>query len=198
VNSFDHLRQALTFVMPPKKITAPGAAALQPLDTNQETLSLREARSQKRKATSPRLQEELDQEIRDMEIIHQQVQRKKEKMARLADLQRKIDEATEEVRHLVQDEQDRRPQHRELRQEGLFNEDGWYDDFSHDTFTFDDASPLAAELQATPWPPSYKPPQLPIYDGHSDPKQFLMSYEATISSYGGNTAVMAKSFVMAV
>jgi hypothetical protein len=126
------------------------------------------------------------------------VQRKKEKMVRLADLQRKIDEATEEVRHLVQDEQDRRPQHRELRQEGLFNEDGWYDDFNHDTFTFDDASPLAAELQATPWPPSYKPPQLSMYDGHSDPKQFLMSDEATISSYGGNTVVMAKSFVMTV
>jgi hypothetical protein len=32
-----------------------------------------------------------------------------------------------------------------------------------------------------------------MYDGHSDPKQFLMSYEATISSYGGNAAVMAKS-----
>jgi hypothetical protein len=45
--------------MPPKKTTAPGAA-LQPLDTNQETFSLREARSQKRKATSPTLQEELD------------------------------------------------------------------------------------------------------------------------------------------
>jgi hypothetical protein len=37
-----------------------------------------------------------------------------------------------------------------------------------------------------------------MYDGHSDPKQFLMSYEATISSYGGDTAVMAKSFAMAV
>jgi hypothetical protein len=37
-----------------------------------------------------------------------------------------------------------------------------------------------------------------MYDGHLDPKQFLMSYEATISSYEGNTAVMAKSFVMAV
>jgi hypothetical protein len=37
-----------------------------------------------------------------------------------------------------------------------------------------------------------------MYDEHSDPKQFLMSYEATISLYGGNTAVMAKSFVMAV
>jgi hypothetical protein len=99
---FDHLWQALTFVMPPKKASATGAAALQPVDPNQETLSLQEARSQKRKATSTTLQEEeLDQEIRNMEIIHQQVQRKKEKMARLADLQRQIDEATKEVRHLV-------------------------------------------------------------------------------------------------
>jgi hypothetical protein len=74
--------------MPPKKVLAPGTAALQPLDPNQETLYLREARSQKRKATSTTLQEEeLDQEIKDMEIIHQQVQRKKKKkMARLADL----------------------------------------------------------------------------------------------------------------
>jgi hypothetical protein len=37
-----------------------------------------------------------------------------------------------------------------------------------------------------------------MYDGHSNLKQFLMSYEATISSYGGNTAIMAKSIVMAV
>jgi hypothetical protein len=140
----------------------------------------------------------LDQEIRNMEMLHQQVQRKKEKMARLADLQRQIDEASEEVRHLAQDEQKRRPHHRELHQEGLVNEDDWYEDFHHGNFAFDDASPLSAELHATPWPPSYKPPQLPMYDGHSDPKQFLMSYEATISSYGGNTAVMAKSFVMAV
>jgi hypothetical protein len=66
--------------MPPKRTTAPGAA-LQPLDTYQETISLREARSQKRKATSPTL-----------------------------------------------------------------NEDEWYDNFHHGSFTFDDASPLAAEL----------------------------------------------------
>jgi hypothetical protein len=73
--------------MPPKKAIAPGAV-LQQLDTNQETLSLREARSQKRKVTSPTPQEEeLDQEIRDLEAIHQQVQRKREKMLRLADLQ---------------------------------------------------------------------------------------------------------------
>jgi hypothetical protein len=37
-----------------------------------------------------------------------------------------------------------------------------------------------------------------MYDGHSYLNQFLMSYEATISSYEGNAAVMAKSFVMTV
>ena len=144
-------------------------AALQPLDTNQETLH--EARSQKRKATSPTPQEkELDQEIRDLEAIHQQVHRKREKMLQLADLQRKIDEVAEEMCHLTQDDQDRRPQHRELRQENPYNDDEWYADFHHSNFAFDDASPLAAELQATLWPLSYKPPQLPMYDGHSDPK----------------------------
>jgi hypothetical protein len=72
--------------MPPKKTTASGAA-LQPLDTNQEALSLREARSQKRKATSPTPQEEeLDQEIRDLEAIHHRVQMKREKMLRLIKL----------------------------------------------------------------------------------------------------------------
>jgi hypothetical protein len=84
-------------------------------------------------------------------------------MFQLADLQRKIDEAAEEMHHLTQDDQDRRPQHRELRQESPINEDEWYNDFHHGNFAFDDASPLATELQATPWPPSYKPPQLPMF-----------------------------------
>jgi hypothetical protein len=70
--------------MPPKKTTGP-EAALQPLDVNQETLH--EARSQKRKATSPTPQEEeLDQEVRDLEAIHQQVQKKREKILRFTDL----------------------------------------------------------------------------------------------------------------
>jgi hypothetical protein len=36
-------------------------------------------------------------------------------MLRLSELQKKIDEAAEEMRHLAQDDQDRRPQCRELR-----------------------------------------------------------------------------------
>jgi hypothetical protein len=74
-------------------------------------------------------------------------------MLRLADLQKKIDEVVEEMCHLTQDDdQDQRPQHRELRQESLFNDDEWYSDFHQGIFAFDDASPLVAKLQATPWP----------------------------------------------
>jgi hypothetical protein len=63
--------RATTFVMPLKKAIALGAA-LAPLDMNQEGLPLREARNQKRKAISPTLEEEeLEQEIRDLEAIHQ-------------------------------------------------------------------------------------------------------------------------------
>jgi hypothetical protein len=88
----------------------------------------------------------LDQEIRDLEAIHQQVQKKKKKMLRLTDLQRKIDEAAEEMCHPTQDDQDRRPQHRELHQDNSYNDDEWYDDFHRGNFAFYDASPLAAEL----------------------------------------------------
>jgi hypothetical protein len=75
------------------------------------------------------------------------------------------------MRHITQDnEQERRPQQRELPQESPRYDDVWYDDFNHGNFAFDDASPIAEELQATSWPPLYKPPQLPMYDGHSDPR----------------------------
>jgi hypothetical protein len=61
---------SITFVMPPKKASATGAATLQSLDPNQDVLSLREARSQKRKAVSPTPPEDdLDQEIQNLEIL---------------------------------------------------------------------------------------------------------------------------------
>jgi hypothetical protein len=108
--------------MPPKKTSSGLGAALQPMDVNQDTL--RDARTQKRKATSPTPQEEeLGQEIRYLEAIHQQVERKREKMLRLSDLQKKIDEVAEEIRHLTQDDQDHRPPQRELRQDNSYNDD---------------------------------------------------------------------------
>ena len=45
-------------------------------------------------------EDELDQEIRDLEAIHQQVERR-EKMLRLAELQKKIDEVAEDMRHIT-------------------------------------------------------------------------------------------------
>jgi hypothetical protein len=121
--------------------------------------------AKKKKDTSPTPQEELDQEIRDLEAIHQQVQSKKEKMLRLSDLQKKIDEAAEEMRHLTQDDQDRRPQRRELRQDNSYDDDEWYDDFHHGNFAFDDASPLSAELEATLWPHHTSHPSSPCMMG---------------------------------
>jgi hypothetical protein len=46
-------------------------------------------------------EEELDQEIRDLEAIHQHVERKREKMLWIAKLQKKIDEAAEEMRDIT-------------------------------------------------------------------------------------------------
>jgi hypothetical protein len=87
-------------------------------------------------------------------------------MARLADLQKKIDEATEEVRHLTQDDHDRRSQHRELRQEGSFNEDEWYDDFNHGTFTF---------LMLLPWQQNCR-----LSHGHNPTSH--LSYQCTMGT----------------
>jgi hypothetical protein len=65
--------------MPPKKTTVPGAI-LAPLDTNQDEILLKEARSQKTKAASPTPQDdELDQEISNLKPIHLQVEKRKEK-----------------------------------------------------------------------------------------------------------------------
>ena len=62
---------------------------------------------------------------------------------------------------------------------------------------FDPTSPLSITLQRTSWPPGYKPTQLPKYNVSADPTQFLMAYEATIASAGGDDSTMAKSFIMA-
>jgi regulator of replication initiation timing len=84
----------------------------------------------------------LYQEIGDLEAIHQQVERRREKMLRMAKLQKKIDKAAEEMRHITQDnEQGHKPQQRDLCQESPSLDDIWYADFHHDNIAFDDASP---------------------------------------------------------
>jgi hypothetical protein len=63
--------------------------------------------------------------------------------------------------------------------------------------TADPKSPLSKGIQTSPWPVTYKPITLPKYNGKSDPRQFIMSFEAAIASARGNDSVLAKSFIIA-
>jgi hypothetical protein len=69
-------------------------------------------------------------------------------MLRLSKLQKKIDEATKEMRHIAHDtdHQEYHQCQRDLQQEGPNHEDLWYEAFNHENIAFDDASPLAIEL----------------------------------------------------
>jgi hypothetical protein len=73
--------------MPPKKAMEP-SSILRTLDPNQgDEALIREARNQKRKVNRPGSQEaELDEEINNLEVIHQQIKKRKEKMLRLSEL----------------------------------------------------------------------------------------------------------------
>jgi hypothetical protein len=129
--------------MPPKKASATGAAALQPLDRTRRPFLFGRPEARRGRPPVQHLRRTTwTKKSGVWRCCISKCKRKKEKMARLADLQRQIDEASEEVRHLTQDEQNRRPQYRELHQEGFVNEDDWYEDFHHGNFAFDDSSPL--------------------------------------------------------
>jgi hypothetical protein len=97
------------------------------------------------------------------------VEKRKEKMLRLSELQRKIDEATKEMCNIEAHENmntfmDQGRDHDNLRHEV----------YNAQNFLYDEASPVTPEPQATTWPPLYMPSTLPIYDGLTDPKKFLI------------------------
>lgn len=70
---------------------------------------------------------------------------------------------------------------------------------SQKSFTSIDTDfPLSINLQLAKWPQGYKFNLIPIYDGQSDPRQFLMSFEAAVTSGGGDETTLDKSLVMAV
>jgi hypothetical protein len=57
---------------------------------------------------------------------------------------------------------------------------------------------LADHLRATTWPPKFRPHLLKKYDGTSNPSEFLQVYITAITAAGGNTAVMASYFHVAL
>jgi hypothetical protein len=62
----------------------------------------------------------------------------------------------------------------------------------------DERSPLAPQLQASPWPATFRAGTYPKYNGSTDPAQYIMSYQVVVESFEGDDATMAKSFIIAL
>jgi hypothetical protein len=60
----------------------------------------------------------------------------------------------------------------------------------------DERSPLAPHLQVSPWPANFRAGTYPKYNGSTDTAQYIMSYQVTVASSGGDDATMAKSFII--
>jgi hypothetical protein len=57
---------------------------------------------------------------------------------------------------------------------------------------------LADHLRAATWPSKFRPHLPEKYDGTSNPSEFLQVYVTAITAVGGNTAVMAAYFHVAL
>jgi hypothetical protein len=57
---------------------------------------------------------------------------------------------------------------------------------------------LTDHLRTTSWPPKFRPHLPEKYDGTSNPSEFLQVYVTAITAAGGNTAVMATYFYVAL
>jgi hypothetical protein len=60
----------------------------------------------------------------------------------------------------------------------------------------DPDSPHSIRLQTTPWQPKFKSVSLLKYNDFGNSRQFLMIYESTVNSAGGNDVALAKSFII--
>lgn len=86
--------------MPLKKPAAP-TSILAPIDQNMdEEARLVEAWREKRKDMDPPPQDDLDKEIKNLKAMHQQVEKQRE-MNWVSQLQRQIDEESEELCHIT-------------------------------------------------------------------------------------------------
>jgi hypothetical protein len=134
--------------MSPKKAITTGSF-LRTLDTNQgDKALLREVRNQKRKAINPEPQhQEFNQEINNLEAIHQQLEKHREKVLRLSKLQIKIDEANEEMCNIEAQGQNN---YRDQNYEGFNQDTLCHEPVNFQDILYDEASPLTLELQETP------------------------------------------------
>ena len=102
------------------------------------------------------------------------------------------------------------PQPQELRRQPPFIEDQYSDEEEgeyvipnqlrpqHHYPQQNPTTPLSVEFEEIPWPPRFNPTILPQFDGDSNPRDFLLKYEAAIEASGGGAACKVKAFVLSL
>jgi len=103
------------------------------------------------------------------------------------------------------------PQPQSVRQQPIFIDEEQYSDEEEGEYRMphqlrpqqirpqqDLATPLSVEFEELPWPPRFNPTILPQFDGESNPKDFLLKYEAAIEASVGGAACKVKAFVLSL
>jgi hypothetical protein len=62
----------------------------------------------------------------------------------------------------------------------------------------DERSPMALQLQASPWLANFRAGTYPKYNGSTDPVEYIMSYQVAVALSGEDDTTMAKSFIIAL
>jgi hypothetical protein len=159
-------------------------------------------------------------QLRALRLKNRNLQKQKE----ILEAKRQRVSAQAKVRQMIRDEEQRA---RELEQETALMQRKGQHDLQHDpplqqrmpvrdlfipqrgpfvphTATFqgtnylDERSPLAPQLQVSPWPANFRAGTYPKYNDNTDPAQYIMSYQVAVASSGGDDATMAKSFIIAL
>jgi hypothetical protein len=157
--------------------------------------------------------ETIDRELERVQQKIRQLQKEKEKFASQLQAKRKISEKLEQLNQAraqietIQREIDemKEQENSSLWQESPHQNSGLTRRAPKENFFagngisqfVDSESPLSIGLQTAPWPPKFKPISLPKYNGFGNSRQFLMRYESTVNSAGGDDVALAKSFIIA-
>ena len=96
------------------------------------------------------------------------------------------------------------PQPRRLLQQPIIIEEDQYSDEEEGEYIMQHqlrpqqglATPLSAEFEELLSPPCFNPTILPQFDGDSDPKDFLLKYEAAFEATRGGLACKVKAFIL--
>jgi hypothetical protein len=120
------------------------------------------------------------------------------KSTRKKTLKQRIEEAEATLRNL--NEQLQNANHKVINQEESYpaTRISQERNIKKSFISIDTSSPLLTNLQLAQWPIGYKFNMIPTFDCESDPRQFLMSFEAAVIAGGGDETTLAKSLVMAM